>query len=124
MPIWLLLFNTYLFLICFTANKGVDTYKENEKRPFSLSFTYGKIQFMMPFEIISKITDVETIAKGSGIDEIAELRATYGGYNWRKKKGIATVRFINGDIRIAEVHWYECHGIGRRKEKVKKVIRK
>jgi hypothetical protein len=78
---------------------------------------------MLPFEIISGITQVETIAKGSGIEEIAELRAKFGGRNWRKKKGVATVRFINGEIREAEVHWYECHGIGRKKEKVKKLIK-
>lgn len=79
---------------------------------------------MLPFEIISEITDIQTIAKGSGIEEITELRARYGGRHWRKKKGIATVRFLNGEVRLAEVHWYECHGIGRKKEKIKRVIKK
>jgi hypothetical protein len=28
------------------------------------------------------------------------------------------VRFPNGEIRRAELHWYEAHGVGRRKMKV------
>jgi hypothetical protein len=32
------------------------------------------------------------------------------------------VRFPNGVVRMAEVHWYEAHGVGRRKMKVKRVL--
>jgi hypothetical protein len=72
------------------------------------------------FEIIAPIERVETIATGRGIRELDNLRRLFGRGNWRKRKGLTTVRFSNGIIARAEVHWYEAHGIGRRKEKVKR----
>jgi hypothetical protein len=44
------------------------------------------------------------------------------GGRWRKRKGIARVRLEDGDIRLAEVHWYEAHGIGRKELKIKRYI--
>jgi hypothetical protein len=41
------------------------------------------------------------------------LNKTYGSGRWRKLKGIATIRLANGSIRLAELHWYEAHGIGK-----------
>ena len=38
---------------------------------------------------------------------------------WRKLKGVAKVRLLNGTIRLAELHWYEAHGIGKKEFKVK-----
>jgi hypothetical protein len=52
----------------------------------------------MRFEIPGEISDVETFATGSGIREIARLR------------------------RIAEVHWYEAAGIGRKEFKIKRLL--
>lgn len=74
----------------------------------------------MDFEIVGKISDVETIAVGKSIREIDRLRKTYGSGRWRKLKGTATVRFANDTERKAEVHWYEAHGIGRKEIKIKK----
>jgi hypothetical protein len=34
-------------------------------------------------------------------------------------KGIASVRLANGRIRLAGVHWYEAHGIGKKEFKLK-----
>ena len=34
-------------------------------------------------------------------------------------KGIATVRLGDETIHMAEVHWYEAHGIGRKEYKLK-----
>jgi hypothetical protein len=34
-------------------------------------------------------------------------------------KGVTRVRLPNGRIRLAELHWYEGHGIGRREIKRK-----
>jgi hypothetical protein len=45
----------------------------------------------MHFRILSEITDVETIATGSGIREIARLRKRYGRGRWRKRKGVAEI---------------------------------
>lgn len=38
---------------------------------------------------------------------------------WRKLKGVAYVRLRSGRIRLAELHWYEAHGIGRKEIKRK-----
>lgn len=73
----------------------------------------------MFFEIIGTIDNVETIAVGGRIGEVRRLRKQYGPGRWRKLKGIARVRLINGRIRKAEIHWYEAHGIGRKKMKIK-----
>ncbi len=76
----------------------------------------------MYFEIVGDVTRAETFASGSSIREIARLRKFYGRGRWRKRKGIARVRFEDGTIRLAEVHWYEAHGIGRREFKIKRYI--
>jgi hypothetical protein len=71
------------------------------------------------FKIIGEVTRVETIAAGRGVRDRARLRKVYGGSRWRKRKGVATVELVDGTIRVAEVHWYEAHGIGRREYKLK-----
>ena len=67
----------------------------------------------MNFEIISEISQVEIIAVGRSIWDLPRLNKTYGSGRWRKLKGIATIRLANGSIRLAELHWYEAHGIGK-----------
>ncbi len=37
-------------------------------------------------------------------------------------QGIADIRLTNGNIRRAEIHWYEAHGIGRKKMKIKRFL--
>lgn len=76
----------------------------------------------MAFEVVGKITNVETIATGREIREFRNLVRLYGLAHWRKRKGIARVRLAGGKIRLAELHWYEAHGVGRRKVKIKKVL--
>ncbi len=76
----------------------------------------------MSFVIISEITDIETIAVGNKIHDLARLRRTYGKGRWRKLKGIARVRLKSGRIRLAELHWYEAHGIGRKEMKRKQYL--
>jgi hypothetical protein len=76
----------------------------------------------MYFEIISEISDIEIIAKGRGIRDLARLRKKYGPGNWRKLKGRATVRMEDGTVHTAEIHWYEAHGIGRKKFKIKETL--
>jgi hypothetical protein len=67
----------------------------------------------MHFVIVGEITKVETIATGARIRILPILRKRYGAGRWRKLKGIASVRLANGDVRIAEIHWFEAHGIGK-----------
>jgi hypothetical protein len=76
----------------------------------------------MNFQIISEITDVETIAVGSRIRDLARLRKLYGKGRWRKLKGIAQIRLRSGRIRLAELHWYQAHGIGRKEMKRKRYL--
>jgi hypothetical protein len=70
-------------------------------------------------KIIGTITEIETIAENHGIRELANLRQRYGDGNWKKKKGTALVQLDNGTMARAEIHWYEAHGIGKVKIKVK-----
>jgi hypothetical protein len=62
---------------------------------------------------------VETIAVRTSIREQQQLIRLYGKGRWRKLKGKAMVRTADGMMRCAEIHWYEAHGIGRRKFKIK-----
>jgi len=71
------------------------------------------------FEILDEIQHIEVIAKGRGIKDLRKLNELYGRAQWRKLKGIANVRLANGAIRRAELHWYEAHGKGRKKMKIK-----
>lgn len=73
----------------------------------------------MDFEIIGELTEVVTIASGTGVRDRARLKRVYGPGRWRKRKGIASVRLPDGRIRLAEVHWYEAHGIGKKEFKLK-----
>jgi hypothetical protein len=76
----------------------------------------------MAFHLLSAIKDIEQIAANLSIRERNNLKARFGGRRWRKLKGVALVRFPNGEVHSAEVHWYEAHGVGRRKMKVKRVL--
>jgi hypothetical protein len=75
------------------------------------------------WDVVSDITDVETFAEGRGIRELQRLIDVYGGKNWRKRKGIATIRFNETwDTCEAELHWYEAHGIGKVELKIKELL--
>lgn len=76
----------------------------------------------MKFEVVGRITAIQTIASGSGVRLRRYLRRAYGPGRWRKLKGIATVRLPNAALRKVEIHWYEAHGIGRRDLKVKRYL--
>ncbi len=76
----------------------------------------------MYFEIIGEIKSIETITTGGRIRDIMRLRKQYGSAKWRKLKGVAKVRLQSGSICSAEIHWYEAHGIGRKKLKIKRLL--
>jgi hypothetical protein len=76
----------------------------------------------MNFDIIDEIKEIETIAKGSGIRDLTRLKKYYGLGNWRKMKGIAHIRLSSGKVRLAELHWYEAHGIGKKEIKRKRYL--
>ena len=76
----------------------------------------------MRFEVLGEISEVETFAAGSAIREIARLRRIYGRERWRKRKGMARVRLADGSVHLAELHWYEASGIGRKELKIKRLL--
>ena len=76
----------------------------------------------MNFEIVGEISAIETIATGSGIRDLRRLRRNYGKGRRRKMKGVARVRLASGLIRLAELHWYEAHGIGKKEFKRKRYL--
>ena len=78
---------------------------------------------MTEFEILGEIKDIETIATGRGVYIRRYLERTYGKGRWRKRKGKATVKLVDGTICEAEIHWFEAHGVGRKDFKIKRVIR-
>ena len=76
----------------------------------------------MDFEILGELSVVEIIAVNLSVRESIDLKARYGGRRWRKLKGIGTVRLASGSVRRAELHWYEAHGLGKRKMKIKRLL--
>lgn len=75
----------------------------------------------MRFQIIGKIRDVKPATRFK-IRVRKSLQEEYGKGRWKKLKGIAKVRFEDGVMCLVELHWYEAHGIGKRKIRVKYVL--
>ena len=74
------------------------------------------------FKVVGLITDIEAIAVGNRIRQLPTLQTRFGRGRWRKLKGVATVSLSDGTIRLAELHWYEAHGIGRVRMKIKRYL--
>ena len=72
--------------------------------------------------VVGPILAIETIAKSHGIRALKRLQRRYGRGQWRKLRGFARVRLADGVLAVAEVHWYEAHGIGRRELKIKRLV--
>jgi hypothetical protein len=76
----------------------------------------------MEFEIVGKISNIEIIAIGSKIHILPFLHQEFGRGRWRKLKGVAHVKLNSGEIRLAEIHWFEAHGIGRKFLRIKNYL--
>ena len=76
----------------------------------------------MHFEIVGPIINVETIAVYREIRQLRWLNRTFGRARWRKLEGVAVVRLPNGRMYLAELHWYEAHGIGKKAIKIKRLL--
>ena len=93
--------------------------------PFAASFSAARrlrYNRSMDFEVVGAITNVENIAVDAAIRERDRLVAAYGGGRWRKVKGDALIRRADGSHIVAELHWYEGSGIGRKEYKIKRVL--
>ncbi len=77
----------------------------------------------MFFEILGPIQNIETIAVGHSIRELKRLRKVYGPGRWRKLKRTAKIKLPEGTLALAEIHWYEAHGIGKKEFKIKRILR-
>ncbi len=73
-------------------------------------------------KILGEITDVAVVARGVSLRLRKRLHKVYGPGRWRKLKGLATVRLLDGSVMRAEVRWYEAHGVGRREVKIKRLF--
>jgi len=76
----------------------------------------------MHFEIVGIISGIQTIAVNRSIRIRGVLEKRFGKGRWRKLKGVANVRLNDGTIRLAEVHWFEAHGIGKKKMRIKRYL--
>jgi hypothetical protein len=56
------------------------------------------------FEVVGTIEQIQTIAIGGRIREIARLRKAFRSGRWRKLKGIALVRSEDGTIHRVELY--------------------
>lgn len=74
------------------------------------------------FKLVSEIEDIETIAEGKGIRDRRQLEKLYGKGSWKKKKGLAAIEIETGEVLWAELHWYECHGRGRVRMRIKRFL--
>lgn len=69
------------------------------------------------FSFLGEMYDIEIIAKGKGVRARKRLNRQYGRGRWRKLKGKAIIEYSNGEISVAEIHWFEANGIGQRDHK-------
>ncbi len=76
----------------------------------------------MHFELVGDISAIDVIAVERRIRELARLKKLYGEERWRKMKGTAFIRIGSGRVRLAELHWYEAHGMGKKEIKRKRYL--
>jgi len=74
------------------------------------------------FRLLSALSAIELIAEGRHVKIREFLGRQYGGRNWRKMKGIARVEKDDGWIGMAEIHWFEAHGVGKVQWKIKRQL--
>ena len=74
------------------------------------------------FEVLGEISEIEIIAVGNRIRILPLLKKRYGKGRWRKLKGVAEVKLRDGSRRLAEIHWFEAHGIGKKKLRIKRFL--
>jgi hypothetical protein len=59
----------------------------------------------MDFRLLGDVEDIEPIAVNFSIRERNRLKSQYGGRRWRKLKGVALVRFPNGEVCREPMVW-------------------
>ena len=74
------------------------------------------------FEIIGEITNIEVIAVGRSITVLKRFKRVYGAGHRRSLKVITRVRFPDGFVCKAEIHWYEMSRVGKKEYKIKRLL--
>ena len=72
--------------------------------------------------LLSDIRHIERLFRGPSVHQRRTLDRKYGKGKWRKLKGIGLVQSPGGSIFLAELHWFEAHGIGKKEIKIKRPI--
>jgi hypothetical protein len=62
------------------------------------------------------------LISGRRIRQLERLKRLYGKGRWRKMKGETLIGLASGQVRRAELHWYEAHGVGKRDMKFKQYL--
>ena len=76
----------------------------------------------MDFDLVGEITDVETSRDRLRNPRFGQTTPVVWQRYWRKMKGTAHIRLRNGRMRLAELQWYEAHGIGKKEFKRKRYL--
>jgi hypothetical protein len=82
----------------------------------------ASVRLVTGFRLRGEIADVEAIAAGRSVRVLARLRKVHGGGRGRKLEGRAFVELPDGTGVLAELHWYEAHGVGRKDMKIKRLL--
>jgi hypothetical protein len=67
----------------------------------------------MHFTIVGRIRNAKALAAGPSVRIRRHLVERFEIRRWRKMTGEARIRFEDGTLERAELHWFEAHGIGR-----------
>ena len=78
----------------------------------------------MKLEIISKIEQLKLSPKVQVWLCVIASTQNRGGATGEKMKGVGVIEGVNGEVWLADVHWYKAIDIGRKKEKEKRKIRR
>lgn len=54
--------------------------------------------------------------------DVATVRKVKTSRRMNAENADLNVRLSDGTIRLAEVHWFEAHGIGKRKMRIKRFL--
>jgi hypothetical protein len=73
----------------------------------------------MKFKIFGELTNIETNAIVKSIRILPLFNRKHAKGRWCKKNRTATVKLYDGNVRIAEIHWYEVLGVRKRDLKIK-----
>jgi hypothetical protein len=71
--------------------------------------------------ILGDIRNVEIIGVGRAIRELSRPAQVVWAGSVEEDEGCRQ-HLHNGDVRLAELHWYEAHGIGKKEVKRKRYL--